>query len=307
MTWYQRFLSFLVAAAAGLSGLFGITWTDAYEPDTFPLIAVCEQAADTVRVCSFNIRNTDVNGTGMEHRILNALQQISEIAPDSMGVQEATTLWMPALRSLAGYGVVGKCRDPLSIGEFNPIVYNKQKYRLLDAGTFWLSETPQEPSVGWDAAYRRICTWAVLKNRKTGEAYAHINSHFDNQGKTAQLREAEMIVAFATELFPGLPVVFTADLNSRPGSQTYQILTAALTDTRTASPDSVGFGTFHNTQPQTHRDDIIDYIMVNEAVQPLAYRTVTTGVSGRFVSDHFPIYADIRLQDSLKVEPAPNE
>ena len=305
MTVYQRFLSFLVAVAAGLTGLLGITWTDTYEPDTFPLIAVCEQTPDTVRICSYNIRNTDVNGTGMEHRILIALQQISEIAPDSMGVQEATTLWMPALRSLAGYRVVGKCREGVPIGEFNPIVYNAVKYRLLDTGTFWLSETPQKPSIGWDAAYRRICTWAILKNRKTGETYVHINSHFDNQGKTAQVQEANMIVAFAKEHFPDLPVVFTADLNNQPGSPVYQILTSYLTDTRSASLDSISFGTFHNTQPQTHQQDIIDYIMVNDHVHPQAYRTVTTGVGGRFVSDHFPIYADMCLQSSADVLPAP--
>ena len=292
---YQRMLSFFIALSACLSGLFGITYTDTFESDSFPLIAVDEQAEDTVRICSFNIRNTDVNGTGMEHRVLIALQQIAEIAPDSMGVQEATTLWMPALRSLAGYNVVGKCREGVPIGEFNPIVYNAVKYHLVDAGTFWLSETPQTPSVGWDAAYRRICTWAVLKNRKTGTCYAHINSHFDNQGKTAQAEEAKMIVAFAKEHFGNLPVVFTADLNSRPGAQAYQILTSYLTDARIAAPDRVGFGTFHNVQPQTHAQDIIDYVMTAGGAEPAVYRTVTTGVSGRFVSDHFPIYADIRL------------
>lgn len=295
MILFQRILSFLVAASACLTGLFGVTQTDTYEPDTFPMIAVGEKAEGAIRVCSFNIRNTDVNGTGMEHRILIALQQIEEIAPDSMGVQEATTLWMSALRSLAGYGVVGKCRDGFPIGEFNPIVYNRIKYKLEDAGTFWLSETPQKPSVGWDAAYRRICTWAVLKNRKTGERYAHINSHFDNRGRTAQAEEAKMIVAFAREHFSELPVVFTADLNSQPGSQAYRILTEYLTDTRIASPDSLGFGTFHNTQPQKHTQDIIDYVMTAGGAVPLCYRTVTTGVSGRFVSDHFPVYADVLL------------
>ena len=295
MNLFQRILSFLVAASACLTGLFGVTRSDTFEPDTFPIIAVSEKAADAVRVCSFNIRNTDVNGTRMEQRVLIALQQIEEIAPDSMGVQEATTLWMPALRSLVGYGVVGKCREGTPIGEFNPIVYNKVRYRLADSGTFWLSETPEEPSVGWDAAYRRICTWAVLKNRKTGEAYVHINSHFDNQGKTAQAEEAKMILAFAQEHFPDLPVVFTADLNNQPGSEAYQILTSYLVDTRSAAPDSVGFGTFHNVQPQKHAQDIIDYVMVAGGVQPLCYRTVTTGVSGRFVSDHFPIYADVLL------------
>ena len=295
MTIFQRILSFLVAMSASLTGLFGITRTDTFTPDTFPIIAVSEKAQDAVRICSFNIRNTDVNGTGMEHRILIALQQIVEIAPDSMGVQEATTLWMPALRSLAGYGVVGKCRDGFVIGEFNPIVYNCVKYQLVDTGTFWLSETPEKPSVGWDAAYRRICTWAVLKNRKTGQTYVHMNAHFDNQGRTAQAEEAKMIVAFANEHFSGLPLVLTSDLNNQPGSQAYQILTASLTDTRFAAPDSVGFGTFHDADPQKHTQDIIDYVMVAGGVQALTYRTVTAGVSGRFVSDHFPIYADILL------------
>ena len=292
--WHRLFSAFLSAVTA-VAALFGATYTDAFVPGTFPEIGIEAQAEDSVRIMSFNIRCADVNGTEAYKRRLIALEEILRIAPDSLGVQEATPEWMLWLRALPQYGVVGEGREGGFRGEHCPVLYNREKYRLVDSDTFWLSETPDEVSYGWDAECLRVCTWAMLENRKTGARYVHVNSHFDYTEGVAVRESANMITALIAERFADVPVVFTADMNTTAGSEAYRIMTASLTDTRTAAPDSVSFGTFHGAHPETHAGYIIDYVLCSPDITPLVYRTITEGVNGRFVSDHFPIYADLRF------------
>ena len=109
-------------------------------------------------------------------------------------------------------------------------------------------------------------------------------------------KEAELVSSFIAEKFSDVPVVFTADMNAEPDSVPYAIMTRTLTDTRLAAPDCESFGTCHDAQPQDNADCIIDYVLCSADVTPLVYRTVTEGVNGRFVSDHFPVYADVTLK-----------
>ena len=56
---------------------------------------------------------------------------------------------------------------------------DEDRFILLDSGCFWLSETPDKPSVGWDAKYPRICSWAQLQDRNTGNTLYFLNTHFE--------------------------------------------------------------------------------------------------------------------------------
>ena len=295
MQFLIKLFCFFLALVSSLTSTVGPARKDAFTPGTFPEIGIEEKAADAVRIMSFNIRSADVNGTSASLRRQIALEEICRVAPDSLGVQEATELWMLHLRTLPQYGIVGEGRDGGVRGEHNPILYNKETWRLEDSGTFWLSETPDKPSLGWDAACPRICTWAALKNKKTGETYVHVNTHFDHVGETAVAEGAKMVADFIRTRFAGKHVVFTADMNAGPDSEAYRIMTALLQDTRLTAPDSKSYGTFHDGKPDVYTDWILDYILCGKTVTPLVFRTVTEGVNGRLVSDHFPLYADVRF------------
>jgi endonuclease/exonuclease/phosphatase family metal-dependent hydrolase len=179
-------------------------------------------------------------------------------------------------------------------GEYSAIFYLKDKYELVDSGTFWLSETPEKPSIGWDAACNRICTWARLKNKETGEEYVHMNSHFDHVGITARKNSVQLILDKA-KTFGDIPVVFTADMNVKEGSDNYKQFTESgyFYDTKYIAPDTMDYCTYHDTKPNSHKDDIIDYVMINDGFDAISYKVVTAGIDGRFVSDHYPIYADM--------------
>ena len=271
---------------------------DSYAGHDFPLIAPEKKPAGATRIMSFNIRCEDVNGVDMQQRTEIAVQQIREVMPDSLGVQEATPKWMETLqKELPEYGCVGVARDNGKTvkrqGESCPILYLRSKYLLLDHGDFWLSDTPDEPSYGPGAACRRVCTWAKLKDIKTGAVYVHVNTHFDHVSEEARVLGGEIVNRYIEEHFADVPVVFTADMNTRENGEAYATMTQNLVNTRHAAADSVGYGTFHACSPETHADHYIDFVLCSQDVQALTYRTVTAGIDGRFVSDHFPIYADV--------------
>ena len=138
---------------------------------------------ETVRIMSFNVRDGEFDREEIVPQV------ISDYYPDSVGLQECEGTWYLTLQTyLTDYEIIGVGRLtglPL-IGESTAIMYRNDKYKLVDSGTFWLSETPFIVSKGWDANYPRTCTLVVLENLETGKQYAHVNTHLDNGGSLAR-------------------------------------------------------------------------------------------------------------------------
>ena len=290
-------LGIIMSFITMLTSLFGIIQS---KPDNSVVQGFEKKEECAIRIMSFNIRCANVGKDSWEDRIGIVSQTIIDSEADSVGVQEATPEWMAALKENIGsiYNYVGVGRDDGDDeGEYSAIFYRKDKYKAVESGTFWLSETPEKVSFGWDAACRRVCTWAVLENIETKERYVHLNSHFDHVGVAARKNSVDMIVSKAKE-YADLPVVFTADMNVKEGSTNYNqfVDSGVLRDTKFAAPDSMNYCTYHDTKPQKHTDDVIDYVMINEHFEALSYRVVTEGIDGRFVSDHYPIYSDLKLK-----------
>lgn len=280
-----------------ITSLFGIVQN---KPDNSVVQGFEAKEESAMRIMSFNIRCANVGKDTWEDRIGIVSQTILESEADSIGVQEATPEWMSTLKETVGekYAYVGVGRDDGdNEGEYSAIFYRKDKYKAIDSGTFWLSETPDKVSFGWDAACRRVCTWVVLENIETGEKYVHLNSHFDHVGIAARKNSVDLIVNKAKE-YADLPVVFTADMNVKQGSTNYNqfVDSGVLRDTKFIAPDTMDYCTYHDTKPENHADDVIDYVMINEHFDALSYKVVTEGVDGRFVSDHYPVYADVIIK-----------
>lgn len=246
------------------------------------------------RVMSFNLLyGGSLDEKSRSARAPLAAQLIADYMPDSIGVQEANLPWMVQLCSrLPEYDYVGVAReDGNLIGEFSAIFYRKDILKVVDTGTFWLSETPCFPSKGWDAKQMRVCTWAIFENLESGNQYMHINTHFDHVGKNAQVNSASLINKKAAEL--DLPVVATGDFNVLQGSDVYNLLTSqTLRDSKFLAEDSMDSITFHNFDPTSSRSIIIDFIFVNDKIDTQVYRVVDEKYDDRFVSDHYPLYID---------------
>ena len=224
---------------------------------------------------------------------------IRTYAPDVFGLQEAHADWMDAVcAAFPDYAYVGIGRnDGKREGEFSPVFYRKDRFSLLDSGHFWLSETPDVPGKGWDAACIRICSWALLEDKTTGERFAAMNTHLDHRGPVAAENGMALIVERAAQ-FGDLPVLLMGDFNSFPDSAPYRrAMDAGFSDAREITPIRDGMYTFHNfDDPDDNAfQKIIDYIFVKNCKSVESFRVLTDRTDGKLPSDHYPVFATVNV------------
>ncbi len=246
--------------------------------------------------------NLKINGDGIrtvEKRLPHIVNTIKEKAPDSFGVQEADKNWGENLAAeLPEYAHIEKYRDDgVSEGESSAIFYLKDKYDLVESGHFWLSETPDKPSLGWDAACNRICSYAILKDKSTGFVYAHFNAHFDHVGTVAPAESVALVSGKIAEIAPDIPVVLTGDFNFSEGSDNYNnLLKCGLKDTKYLAEEYDDHATYHGYHVIMPDTKPIDYVMVNGYVKSVKSSKIDSGfVDHVLASDHFPITVELTL------------
>lgn len=246
---------------------------------------------------SFNLLCWGNGHRNYVHRIPLVCQIIREVKPSSFGVQEAHIEWMTALReNLPEYDFVGVGRDDgKEEGEFSAVFYLKDEFTASDSGNFWISETPEKPSKGWDSACTRMATFVKLTDKENGKAYVHFNTHLDHVGRIAQINGAKMIQEKAAS-FGGVPVVCTGDFNVLQDSDCYNtMISGNMADARKLAPETDDCYTFHGFRPDEIQEKI-DFVFVDEAtVKPVKFKVVNKLIDGEFYSDHHAVYADIEL------------
>ncbi len=249
------------------------------------------------RIMSFNLLCWGKDSRYFKNRIPLVCQVIREAKPSSFGVQEAHIEWMNALReNLPEYDFVGVGReDGKEDGEFAAVFYLKDEFTASDSGNFWISETPDVPSKGWDSACTRVATYVKLTHKESGKEYIHFNTHLDHVGRIAQINGAKMIQEKAAS-FGGVPVVCTGDFNVLQGSDCYEtMISSNMGDARTMAPDTDDCYTFHGFKPDEIQH-IIDFVFVDKAtVKPLRFKVINKLIDGEFYSDHNAVYADVEL------------
>lgn len=249
------------------------------------------------RILSFNVLCAGKENRWWENRVPLVCSIIKEYKPSSFGVQEAHWEWMQALcANLPEYDYVGVGRDDGDKdGEFSAVFYLKDEFTASESGNFWLSETPDKPSLGWDAKCIRNATYVKLTHKESGKSYIHFNTHLDHVGVNAQINGVRMIQEKAAS-FGGIPVVCTGDFNVFQDSECYNTMVSAnMGDSRKMAPDTDDCYTFHGFRPEEIRE-IIDFVFVDrETVRPVNFKVINKLVDGEFYSDHYAVYVDIEL------------
>lgn len=252
--------------------------------------------AQTMQVATYNIRFDN------PHDSLDLWEQRAPVIADLVrfhdfdifGIQEGQHHQVEELKeNLAGYQYTGAGRDDgQQKGEYSAIFYNTDMFELLKEHTFWLAENTEEPTIGWDAAYPRVCSWGQFKDKNTGFTFFLFNTHFDHVGEEARKESARLILEKISEIAEGAPVILTGDLNLGQDSEAYQIFSqsALLQDTYgLASVKYANSGTFNQFGYGEISDQRIDHIFVNDAFQVKKYGILTDTYFGRYPSDHFPV------------------
>ena len=250
-----------------------------------------------MKIMSFNVLCWGREGHFIDERAPLVCKRIREQMPDILGTQESHKEWMDILcNALPEYAFSGVGRDDgKEEGEYSPVFYRKDKFDLLDSGTFWLSETPDVPSKGWNAACPRVCSYALLKNKADGKTFAAVNTHLDHVSEAARDNGVRLVVN-KLRTFGDIPVFCTGDFNTDEGSACYRIMTEDfMADAKYVADDSDSGNTFTNFDPAaTANNSPIDFIFVKkDAVHVQQYRILRDDIDGQQPSDHYAITADI--------------
>lgn len=208
-------------------------------------------------------------------------------APDILGVQEALSSQLQFLDIvMQGYSRYSRGRDDgQSAGEHAAIYWRTDRFSLLDSGTFWLSEQPNFPNKGWDAALPRIASWVKLKENK--KIFLVLNTHFDHIGVKARAESARQLAAWVRQ--QAQPVIVMGDFNCEVHEQPLKILReGGLTETRPSLDTTPTFNGF--TWPKA-RHKLIDFILTRGFITHSYHVIQPKRSNGRQLSDHYPVEA----------------
>lgn len=262
-----------------------------------------------VRVMSFNVRTAaaEDGADDWEHRKELVAAVLRFHRPAVAGLQETCAHQVDYLDgALADYEWVGTSREAeTGAGEFVPLFYRPDRFELLGSETFWLSEVPEDPgSVGWSARHPRIATCADLRDRETGAAVTHFNTHLSHVDEHARVESARLLRR-RVDAVDG-PVVVTGDFNCAPGSAPYRLLAGdgmgpgatgewrgdPLADAReVARHTPLGPTATHHEFDGRVRERI-DFVFVRELAVS-QYGALADHWDGRWPSDHLPVAADL--------------
>ena len=278
---------------------------------------VSPKAVEAIRVGSYNIRLSgkyakQADGPNYwDYRKADLVAFVKKLDLDAFGMQEVCPDEAQYLReNLPDYEFVGDHREADRVsGEASPVFYRKSRFEAERSGTFWLSETPDVPGLkGWGAACPRVCSYLVLKDRKTGKRLCFANTHTDHVSALAREKGMLLIIERMREFGQGAPIVFTGDHNccydEPPAVAVRRILKDArdVCETPLKGPRNTfqGFGRYKdgpvNRRGET-KDYCIDYIYVSEGARVLDFATHDDRRPGTdlYPSDHFPVSATVVL------------
>ena len=257
-------------------------------------------APDQIRVVSLNIR-LDHRGDG-ENRWSKRRATVAEYLAaesDVAGLQEVLpNQWEHLRADLPDFDGLFRVRhaNPDARDEACPIIWRRDRFSKIDGGTYWLSETPDQPgSQSWDSSLPRIVTWVNLRDLETDTVWHFSNLHYDH--RSAQAREqSSRLIATKTADLRG-PVVVLGDFNAGIDAPPVRLLIDehGFADTAGLKADKLP-GTFNGWRPEgpfPHIDFILIHGPVEISSAAVAPRVRTP--SGGWISDHFPVATTLRF------------
>ena len=252
----------------------------------------CSNSSENINIMTYNIRlDTEADGINMwDNRKEGIVSLIKEERVDILGIQEGLPSQIEYLsKQLDGYSMIGEGRDGGNNGEYSAIYYNN-KMNLIETETFWLSETPEIPSIGWDAAIKRITTVGLFKMIDSDKELLVYNSHFDHIGKIAREKSVGVILNHIKENdYQNTALIVMGDFNAKPDDLPIELLSEELDDSFKILPIENPIGTFNGFDLDSKLLDRIDYIFTKN-IKITNYKHLDKKLSsGLWPSDHLPI------------------
>ena len=276
-----------------------------------------------IRVLSYNVRyaNRGDHHDAWHDRRDSVGRLVRFHRPDIAAFQEPLPDQRRDLRDrLPKYEFVGRGREADGEGEGCPVAVRSDRWEIAESDTFWLSETPAEPSTGWDASYPRIATWARVQAVDGGAELLVVNTHFDHVSARARRESARLLrerlpeVRGADDAAAQMPVLLVGDFNCTPGSDPHRILVGDDSGIDRETPEGSGDDAFALRDaaaaadlrhgPETSLTDFarlidgrrIDHALVSPELAVEAFATLSDRDDrGRYPSDHLPVLARLSV------------
>lgn len=246
-----------------------------------------------LKLISFNIRCCDdPDGNSIQERAPRLAKITSEYDADIIGFQEYTVPWeKPVAELYKDYEMFNKYRSVHEL-ESAPILWKKGKFECLDTGYFWLSDTPEVESRGWDELYNcwRMCEYVILKHIESGKVFTYMNTHY-GFGDKGQTDSSRLIYEYSEKISTN-PTIITGDFNMRPNSPGYNEMVKHFTDVNGVTINDRrttyhGYGRVDNEH--------IDYCFINSGVKPLNMKIIDEMVDGKYPTDHYGLYIELEI------------
>lgn len=263
-----------------------VAWSKKREP------VIIEQGVQSMSVISFNMAVSNSANKKWRSRRDAIVSMANSERPQIIATQEGLSGQLRYLDSqLNSYDRVGKGRDGGHMGEHCAIYYDADRMELLENGTFWLSETPNKPSKGWDADKKRIVTWACFYDMMHQKKVYVFNTHLDHLGRESREESVKLLKENISKItnYDGA-IIVCGDFNALPTAPELEPITGIMTDARSNALLGDSHPTF-NGWGRAENPKVIDHIYVYGA-RPIRFSTLTSGTYGtEYISDHYPVKA----------------
>lgn len=286
----------LVVAIVGVGQMF--IYYPHYKSNQIKLTMDDFDKPGELKVMSCNLRcisPTDFGKKSWFYRADLIIKNIEAERPDVIGFQESTKFHYKYLTdTLIDYDSIITFRDKQFLSEGCPVFYRADKYKLIDKGSFWLSETPEEMSKDWDAACYRICSYVILETKDTNKKFVVFNTHLDHVSDEARINGINVILDKIKE-FGGYPSMIMGDFNATEDSSTYKAATENFLDTKYQAPSFEESCTYQAFGEKLD-NECIDYLMISKTgFKVNSFKVVTTTYDGVYPSDHFPLSISLQF------------
>ena len=256
------------------------------------------KAGNDITIISSNVRTyapTDLFKKSWFYRADILRDTLAANSPDIIGFQEVTPIHYRYLReSFPDFESEIAYRDKNPLSEGCPIFYAKEKFSLIDKGSFWLSETPEVMSKDWGSMCYRICSYVILQNKADGKKLVVFNTHLDHVSDEARIKGIAVVLE-KIQQFGSLPSIIMGDFNATEDSETYRAATESFLDAKYQTENTMSGATFQGFGESLEHENI-DYFMISkEGIKVNAYQIIRDTGDGVYPSDHFPIYLNIIL------------
>lgn len=248
-----------------------------------------------LNVISFNIRYCDdKDGNSISERAPRLKEVTLPKNADVICFQEYTPLWEKHVEEIyKDYAIFNRYRSTSSL-EGVPILWKRNKFDLLKSGYFWLSDTPEAESRGWDELFHcyRICLYVILKEKENGKEFTVINTHY-GFGDKGQADSSNLIFEYSQKI-SSCPTFITGDFNMHIEDLGYKEMVKHFNDANMFTRKDLST-TFHGYCPEKITNEHIDYCFIDKSIKAVDVSLIDNKIDGKFPSDHYGLFTQLEI------------